>query len=309
MNGFRGGSLRKRGGIALNKKKLSNFLLFALFVFPAVIFVLFTTNIPFIMNLYYSFFEWNGIGKEMTFVGLDNFKTIFTNDTLFWKGVTFTLKFAVFFVVIVNIISLAVALVLSKEKKSSSVGRAFYYIPYIISLTAISLIWKFIFGPGFEALYHITGWEFFNWSWLGTAKLAFFVVVIMTVWQNVGFYMVNYIAGIIAVPGDVIEAAKIDGANRFQTIIKIIIPLIMPAISICMLTSLTFAFKLFDVIMVFTKGGPANSTVSVAYNIYKEAFVNSRYGMATAKSLVFVVFVLIVTAIQLKVTKSKEVEA
>lgn len=309
MNGFRGSSLRKRGGIALNKKKLSNFLLFALFVFPAVIFVLFTTNIPFIMNLYYSFFEWNGIGKEMTFVGLDNFKTIFTNDTLFWKGVTFTLKFAVFFVVIVNIISLAVALVLSKEKKSSSVGRAFYYIPYIISLTAISLIWKFIFGPGFEALYHITGWEFFNWSWLGTAKLAFFVVVIMTVWQNVGFYMVNYIAGIIAVPGDVIEAAKIDGANRLQTIIKIIIPLIMPAISICMLTSLTFAFKLFDVIMVFTKGGPANSTVSVAYNIYKEAFVNSRYGMATAKSLVFVVFVLIITAIQLKVTKSREVEA
>lgn len=293
----------------MNKKKLSNFLLFALFVFPAVTFVLFTTNIPFIMNLYYSFFEWNGIGKEMTFVGLNNFKTIFTNDTLFWKGVTFTLKFAVFYVVIVNVISLAVALVLSKEKKSSSVGRAFYYVPYIISLTAISLIWKFIFGPGFEALYHITGWEFFNWSWLGTAKLAFFVVVIMTVWQNVGFYMVNYIAGIIAVPADVIEAAKIDGANRFQTILKIIVPLIMPAISICMLTSLTFAFKLFDVIMVFTKGGPANSTVSVAYNIYKEAFVNSRYGMATAKSLVFVVFVLIVTAIQLKVTKSKEVEA
>lgn len=293
----------------MNKKKLSNFLLFALFVFPAVIFVLFTTNIPFIMNLYYSFFEWNGIGKEMTFVGLNNFKTIFTNDTLFWKGVTFTLKFAVFYVIIVNVISLAVALVLSKEKKSSSVGRAFYYVPYIISLTAISLIWKFIFGPGFEALYNITGWEFFNWSWLGTAKLAFFVVVIMTVWQNVGFYMVNYIAGIIAVPADVIEAAKIDGANRFQTILKIIIPLIMPAISICMLTSLTFAFKLFDVIMVFTKGGPANSTVSVAYNIYKEAFVNSRYGMATAKSLVFVVFVLIVTAIQLKVTKSKEVEA
>ena len=214
-----------------------------------------------------------------------------------------------FYVVIVNVLSLTVALVMAKEKKSSSVGRAFYYIPYIISLTAISLIWKFILGRGFEALYQVTGWEMFNWSWLGTAKLAFFVVVIMTVWQNLGFYMVNYIAGIIAVPKELIEAAKIDGANKFQVLRKVTVPLIMPAVSICMLTSLTFAFKLFDVIMVFTKGGPANSTISVAYNIYKEAFVNNRYGMATAKSLVFVVFVLIVTVIQLKVTKSKEVEA
>lgn len=288
---------------------MKDIILFALFVFPAVIFVLFATDIPFLMNLYYSVFDWNGVGKEMTFVGLDNFIKIFTNDSLFWKGVTFTLKFAVFYVIIVNILSLTVALVMAKEKKTSSVGRAFYYIPYIISLTAISLIWKFILGPGFEALYTITGWEFFNWSWLGAPKLAFYVVVIMAVWQNLGFYMVNYIAGIIAVPKELIEAAKIDGANAFQVFRKITVPMIMPAISICMLTSLTFAFKLFDIIMVFTKGGPANSTVSVAYNIYKEAFVNSKYGMATAKSLIFVVFVLIITVIQLKVTKSKEVEA
>ena len=213
----------------MKSKKIKEVLLFALFVFPAVAFVLFATDIPFVMNLYYSVFEWNGIGKSMKFVGLDNFVKIFTNDSLFWKGVTFTLKFAVFYVVIVNVISLVVAMVMSKERKSSSVGRAFYYIPYIISLTAISLIWKFIFGPGFEALYDITGWEFFNWSWVGTPKLAFYVVVIMAVWQNVGFYMVNYIAGIIAVPKELIEAAKIDGANGFQVFRKITFPLIMPA--------------------------------------------------------------------------------
>lgn len=91
---------------------------------------------------------------------------------------------------------------MARENKVNSLGRAFYYIPYIISLTAISLIWKFILGPGFEALYSVTGWEFFNWSWLGTPKLAFYVVVVMAVWQNLGFYMVNYIAGIIAVPGN-----------------------------------------------------------------------------------------------------------
>jgi len=290
-------------------KKQKEFLIFAVFVFPAVAFVLFATNIPFVMNLYYSVFKWNGIGKSMEFVGLQNFISIFTNDAMFWKGVRFTLKFAVYFVVIVNIMALGVALALSKEKKSAGVGRAFYYIPYIISLTAISLIWKFILGPGFESLYQITGWEIFKWSWVGVPKLAFYVVVVMTVWQNLGFYMVNYIAGIMAVPKELMEAARIDGASRFQTFRKVTIPLIMPAISICTLTSLTFAFKLFDVIMVFTKGGPANSTVSVAYNIYKEAFTNHNYGMATAKSLIFVVFVLMVTVLQMKVTKSKEIEA
>lgn len=292
----------------MKKKKVKEFLVFGLFVFPAVIFVLFATDIPFIMNLYYSVFNWNGIGKSMEFVGLSNFVKIFTNDAMFLKSVMFTLRFAVFYVIIVNIVSLAVALVMARESKLTSVGRTFYYIPYIISLTAISLIWKFILGTGFEALYEITGLEFFNWSWVGTPKLAFYVVLIMAVWQNVGFYMVNYIAGIIAVPKELIEAAKIDGANRFMVFRKVTLPLIMPSISICMLTSLTFAFKLFDIIMVFTKGGPANSTASVAYNIYQEAFVKSNYGLATAKSLVFVVFCLIVTAIQLRVTKSKEVE-
>ncbi|MDR7814577.1 carbohydrate ABC transporter permease [Lacrimispora sp.] len=291
------------------KGKARELLVFALFVFPSVAFVLFSTDVPFLMNLYYSVFDWNGISKDMKFVGLQNFVNIFSNDASFWKSAAFTLRFAVFYVVIVNLLSLTVAFVMAEEKKSSSVGRAFYYVPYIISLTAISLIWKFILGPGFEALFKITGWELFNWSWLGTAKLAFFVVVIMAVWQNLGFYMVNYIAGIISVPKELIEAAKIDGAGKFQVLRRVTIPMIMPAVSICMLTSLTFSFKLFDVIMVFTKGGPANSTVSVAYNIYKEAFINNKYGIATAKSLIFVVFVLLVTTIQLKVTKSKEIEA
>lgn len=289
-------------------KRLKEISIFALFVFPALIFVLFATDIPFLMNLYYSFFKWNGIGKSMTFVGLDNFIHIFTKGGLFWKGALFTLRFAVFYVIIVNVISLTIALFLSKKSKISSVGRAFYYIPYIISLTAISLIWKFIFGPGFEALYSITGWEFFNWSWVGTPKLAFYVVVMMTVWQNIGFYMVNYIAGIISVPTELSEAARIDGANRVQNFFKITLPLIMPSISICLLTSLTFSFKLFDVVMVFTKGGPANSTVTVAYDIYKEAFASNNYGLATAKSLVFVAFVLLITSAQLIISKRREVE-
>ncbi|MEG0166943.1 MAG: sugar ABC transporter permease [Ruthenibacterium sp.] len=291
------------------KKRITNGAVFLMFTAPALIFVMLVTNIPFLMNFYYSVFEWNGISSTMKFVGLDNFVKLFTSDKQFAKSAWFTLRFSVFYVVIVNVISLAIAVALAKPCRMNNLGRAFYYVPYIISLTAISLIWKFIFGPGFEALSGVTHWEFFGWSWVGTPSLAFWVVVIMTVWQNIGFYMVIYVAGLLAVPTDVLEAGTIDGASRWQSFRHITFPLIMPSISICMLTSLTFAFKLFDVIMVFTKGGPANSTVSVAYNIYKDAFISSQYGSATAKSLIFFVAVLGVTAIQLYVTKSKEVES
>lgn len=288
---------------------MKELLIFALFVLPALALVLFASDVPFIMNMYYSVFNWNGISRDMTFVGADNFIKIFTNDRFFWRSVQFTLKYAVFFVIIVNVAALTIAMFLAAERKSSSVARAFYYIPYIISMTAISLLWKFILGPGFTSLYQLTGWEFFNWSWLGSGKLAFIVVVVMTTWQNIGYYIINYITGIIAVPTELLEASKIDGASRMQTAIKIMLPLIMPSISVCTLTSLTFSFKIFDIIMVFTKGGPANSTASVAYNIYSEAFLNNNYGLATAKSVIFVLFVLCVTAIQTRITKGKEVEA
>jgi raffinose/stachyose/melibiose transport system permease protein len=292
-----------------HQTKLRGGLLFAVFTGPALLFVLFATDIPFLMNLYYSVFDWNGISSTMKYVGLNNFVKVLTADKMFIKAALFTLRYALYYVVIVNVISLAVAVSLAKPRRINTLGRAFYYVPYIISLTALSLIWKFIFGPAFESMLSIVGWEFFGWSWVGTPNLAFYVVVIMTIWQNVGFYMVTYIAGLMAVPTDVLEAATIDGVTRFQMFGKVTLPLIMPALSICTLTSLTFAFKLFDVIMVFTKGGPANSTVSVAYNIYKEAFVSNKYGIATAKSLIFFVAVLVVTVLQVKVTKSREVES
>jgi raffinose/stachyose/melibiose transport system permease protein len=290
-------------------KKLHNGLIFCLFVVPSLAFVMFATNIPFVMNLFYSFFKWNGISRSMKFVGFSNFKVALKAGSTFLASASFTLRFALFYVVFVNILALAVAVGLQKESAVSNLGRAFYYVPYIISLTAISLIWKFILGPGFDSLYEMTNASFFSWSWLGDPKLAFFVVLIMSIWQNVGFYMVNYIAGLTTIPTDLEEAAIIDGAGPFQRFFRVTFPLLMPAVTICLLTSLTFAFKLFDIIMVFTKGGPANSTITVAYDIYREAFVYNNYGMATAKSLIFVIFVLMVTAVQLKFTKSKEIEA
>jgi len=133
-------------------------------------------------------------------------------------------------------------------------------------------------------------------------------MVIVTVWQLSGYLMVIYIAAMMNMPRDLIEAAKIDGANRFQMLKSIIVPLVMPAFTVCLFLTLSWSFKVFDLNLSLTKGGPFGSTESVALNIYKEAFQNNRYGLGTAKSLIFFVIVATVTTLQVLYTKRKEVE-
>jgi raffinose/stachyose/melibiose transport system permease protein len=133
-------------------------------------------------------------------------------------------------------------------------------------------------------------------------------VLILTVWQSVGFYMIIYIAGIIGIPKDVVEAAEIDGSRGIRHFLRITLPLIMPSVTVCIFTSLTGALKLFDVVLAFTKGGPGGSTATISWNIYQEAFSSYRYGVATAKSVVFFAAVLIITVIQLAFFKKREVE-
>jgi raffinose/stachyose/melibiose transport system permease protein len=161
---------------------------------------------------------------------------------------------------------------------------------------------------GFAAVGHWTGIGFFQLPWLGTASTAFWGMVIVTVWQLSGYLMVIYIAAMMNMPRDLIEAAKIDAANRFQMLKNIIVPLVMPAFTVCLFLTLSWSFKVFDLNLSLTKGGPFGSTESVALNIYKEAFQNNRYGLGTAKSLIFFVIVATVTTLQVLYTKRKEVE-
>ena len=291
------------------KTKVSRYIDYIVFTSPAFIFVVCVSLIPYILNIYYSFYDWNGISKSMKFAGFDNFKYIFTMDDGFSNAVLFNIKFTVFYVIFVNILSLLIALCLARTGLISSIARSCYYVSFIVSLIVVSFIWRFLFGPGFDVLYKLTGLSFFKWSWLGTTKLAFWSILLVTIWQNVGFYMVIYIAGIMGIPTELIDAAKIDGSYGINRFFRIILPLIMPSVTICFFTSMTFAFKLFDIVLVFTKGGPGRATNTVVYNIYIEAFTNYQYGIATAKSLIFLLVILAITAVQLKSFKSREIEA
>lgn len=286
------------------KEKVENFL----FTIPAIILTVITIYVPFVMSGYYSLTEWNGIAKDSVFVGLRNFKTLFVDSPVFIESLIFTGKYTILFVILSNVLALAIAIALVQRIKGANIMRGMFFVPYIMSMTIVGFIWKFIFSQGFAVLFEKTGFGFLNWSWLGEAGLAFFSVTFVGVWQSLGFYIVLYIAGLQAVPGDVLEAATVDGANGSKRFFKVTLPLLGPSITTCVFMSLTNALKVFDIILALTKGGPGGSTYSATLDIYREAFQNNNYGLGSAKSLVFFVLVLIITQGVLKFMSSQEVE-
>jgi len=293
---------------SFNLKKIRNGFEFAIFTMPLIAVIMIATGIPFIMNAFYSFMDWNGISKRSDFVGLANFIELFTEDTNAISAFIFTFRFSILHVILVNAAALLLALLLDREIKTRNALRAAFYIPQIVSLVVIGFIWKFVLTRGFEAFYEMTRLEIFQWSWLGDANLAFYSILAMSIWQSIGFFMVIYIAGLQAIPQEYMEAATIDGANGWLRFRKITIPLLMPAVTSSVFFATLGSLKVFDMILTLTNGGPGRSTMSIAYDIYLEAFVNNRYGYGTAKSLVFFIIVLIITRIQVKFFKSREVE-
>lgn len=279
------------------------------FVGPAFVFFTVIVLIPFLLGMVYSFTNWNGVKGDISWVGLDNFRTIFTNDKPFWSAFWFTARFSVCSVILVNVVGFALAFLLTRPLKSRNVLRTVFFLPNVIGGLLLGFIWQFIFIKGFASLGELTGLEFFKLPWLGTESTAFWGILIVSVWQGAGYLMVIYISAMVNIPSELLEAAKIDGATMWQTLRSIIVPLIMPAVTVCLFLAISWAFKMFDLNVSLTKGGPFRSTESVALNIYSEAFQNNRYGLGTAKALLFFVTVAIITVVQVYLTKKREVEA
>ncbi|WP_111570925.1 ABC transporter permease subunit [Halanaerobium saccharolyticum] len=267
-----------------------------------------TIYLPFLISSYYSLTEWNGIDREAKFIGLENFKTIFFENNQFFDVLIFTGNYTALFMLFSNLFALIIALVLVQKLKTAKLLRGIFFVPYIMSMIIVGFIWKFIFSQGFARLYEITELGLLNLSWLGNSELAFYSVVLVGVWQQLGFYIVLYIAGLQAIPGDLLEAATVDGANIFQKFFKITLPLLGPSITVCMFMSLTRGLKVFDIILALTQGGPGGSTYSATLDIYREAFQYNNYGLGSAKAIIFFIIVLILTQIVLKISRRNEVE-
>ena len=277
-----------------------------LYTLPAVALTVLTIYAPFVMSGYYSLTQWDGISKAPVFIGLENFGRIFAGSPEFLHALFFTGKYAFVFIVLSNVLALMLAVALTRKFRLANFLRGMFFVPYIMSMTIVGFIWKFIFTQGFMELGEITGWAVWNFSWLGMGGLAFWSVAVVGVWQSLGFYIVLYIAGLAAVPGDVLEAASSDGAGPWQRFFRVVLPLLGPSVTTCVFMALTNSLKVFDIILALTKGGPGGATYSATLEIYREAFQNNHYGLGSAKAIVFFVIVLILTQLTLKVFERRE---
>jgi len=291
------------------KRKFNSILVFSLFIIPALGAVLLSVEVPFIMSIVYSFTKWNGLDRVPEFIGLENYRELIFDDPAMMNALAFTFKQTVFRVIFINIIALLLAVFLDGEIRGKNALRAAFYIPNIVSLIVIGYIWRFIFSRGFDSLYQSIKLPFLMLSWLGDAKMAFVSVLIVSIWQSIGFYMVIYIAGLQVIPRELIEAAMIDGAGEVSRFMKIIIPLLMPSITVSVFHSVSNSLKTFDVILSLTNGGPGMATTPIALDIYRTAFITSRFGYGTAKSVILFLLILLITFFQVNFFKSREVEA
>jgi len=214
-----------------------------------------------------------------------------------------------FVVIFTNLIAFFLAFILTSGIKFENVYRSGFFTPNLLGGIILGFVWRFLFSNVFVYFGNQLGIDMFSSSWLGDPNKAFWTMVIVTVWQLSGYLMIIYIAGFTNIPKSVVEAAKIDGATGLRRIIHIIIPLIVNAFTISVFLSLQRAFMVYDLNLALTDGGPFNSTRMVSMYVYNKAFLAQNYGLGQAEAIVLFIVVAIITTVQVKYSKSKEVEA
>ena len=284
-----------------------------LFCFPLLFAFAVTVIIPLCLGIFYSTTDWNGV-KMTSEVGLANYAAMFNEAGFLWS-VLITFLFVIFNMILVNVIGFCLALLCTSRLGGVGFFRAAYFLPNLIGGIVLGYVWQFVFN---NVLLSLTS-SMFNMrsSILADTPTAFMAIIVVYIWQYAGYIMLIYINGLVTIPGDVIEAANIDGASPLATLFQIKIPMIMSTITICTFLTLTSAFKQFDVNMALTNGTGSvnflgnyltNGTQMLALNIYNTAIAKNSYALGQAKAVLFFIILATVSLIQVRITNSKEVE-
>ena len=272
-----------------------------LFVLPTFCAFIIGFVVPFAEGLYLSFCKFTTINKA-TWVGIGNYIKVF-QDAQFWDSLTFTASFTVVSTVLINVLAFAIALALTKGIVGTNVFRTVYFMPNLIGGIVLGYIWNILIN----CVLSLVGAPLLA---LNTSA-GYWGMIILMCWQQIGYMMIIYIAGLQSIPNELIEAARIDGATPTQTLFQVKIPNVMPSITICLFLTLTNSFKLFDQNLALTGGDPNHATEMLALNIYNNFYARSGAawkGIGQAKAVVFCIMVITISLIQLKLTRSKEVQ-
>ena len=272
---------------------------FPVFVLPTLLAFTIGFIVPFIMGVYLSFCKFTTV-TDAKFVGLQNYVKIFTEDGTFGHALWYTTAFTVVSVVLINVIGFAVALLLTKKIKGTNVFRTVFFMPNLIGGIILGYVWQLLLNG---LLLQI------NKTLTYSSVYGFWGLVILMCWQQIGYMMIIYIAGIQNIPGELIEAAQIDGANKGQLLKNVVIPMVMPSITICTFLTLTNSFKLFDQNLALTNGEPSNMSEMLALNIFNTFYGRTGWeGVGQAKAVIFFILVGAIAMIQNRLTRSKEVQ-
>lgn len=286
-------------------QKLKMFVAFAgpgLFCFVLVVLV------PIGYGIYLTFTDWDGISKVKNFSGLTNYISL-VKDNAFWSSMWLTFRYVFIAVILINVLAFLLAYALTSGVRGQNFLRAGFFTPNLIGGVILGFIWQFVFSRVTVQLYNYIPLDILKKSWLSSPNTAFAALIIVTVWQYAGYMLLIYISGFVSISQDIIEAARIDGANETQLTKYIRIPLMIPSFVVCIFLSITRCFKVYDLNISLTEGGPYNSTKLIAMHIYTKAFEEHNYGVGQAEALVLFLLMAAIALLQVYVGKKMETEA
>ena len=282
---------------------------------PTVLAFIIVIVIPFIIGIYFSFTDWDGVNAAKNMVGIANYTNIFSEPGFIHAFLT-TVKFTIFNVIAVNVTAFLMALLVTSQVKGRNLYRAGFFVPNLIGGIVLGSIWQFIFASILPAVGKSLGWEWLSSSFITNAKTVVGAMVTVNTWQYAGYIMMIYVASIQGISQQVMEAASVDGATYWVRVRKILIPLMANAFTISLFLTMTTSFKMYDVNLALTNGGPVamfmkspvQASELLALNIYNTAFKYSKMALGQAKAVVFFVILVVVSLVQVSINKRKEVE-
>lgn len=293
-------------GAKKNGMKVRNAVMVG-FTLPVLLLYVSFFLVVMILGVYYSMTNWTGIAQTFDFIGLKNYTTVL-QDSRFWKAIWFNIRYAVMLVIGVILISLLIALALNKLKgKVSTLFRSIFFIPAVLSLVTVGLIWNELFLRAFPPMGEALGIEWLSKSILGSPNTAIFGILIVNLWQGCATPTVLLLAGLQSVPADLYEAATIDGANAWQKFKNITVPFLIPIITMLVITITKGGLTIFDYIQAMTAGGPAQSTEAIGILIYRHAMSEGKFAQSVAESMLLFVIVAMVSFLTIKLSSKKEV--
>lgn len=278
-----------------------------LWALPGVALVVAFIYVAFGAGAWYAFTSWDGVSASAPWVGLDNFKEI-VNDPSARDALWHTLELTAAFVILVNVIGLSFALALNRTVKSRNWLRAALFAPVIVSPIAVSYVWQYIFaftGP-LNSLFGTLGLSSWQHDWLGDPDWAIWTILVLLVWQYAGLTMSFYLAGLQGIPEELDEAAAVDGASTAFRLRRVTLPLLAPATTVSVALTTIFGLRVFDQVVGLTEGGPGGATETLATQVYKQGFVQGRFGYSAAFALILTALVAIVSLTQIAVLRRRE---